>query len=61
MQASEGESLPVHRDSVGGRDRVGEIHEVRTEHGEPREALVVADSTIERPRSGPRLSRRFLG
>ena len=72
MQASVGDSLHVHSNSVGTPDRVGEILEVRGDQGQPpyvvrfpdgHEALIVpgADSIVEHSQPGPRLSRRFLG
>ena len=72
MQATVGDRLHVHSNSVGEPDRSGEIVEVRGDEGAPpyvvrfpdgQETLVFPgpDSTIEQPGAGPRLSRRFLG
>jgi hypothetical protein len=72
MQATVGDRLHVHSNTIGRPGRVGQIVEVRGADGAPpyrvrfadgHETLIVpgADSTVERPRLGPRLSRRFLG
>jgi hypothetical protein len=72
MQATVGDRLHVHSNTVGNPDRIGQIVEVRGEHGAPpylvrfpdgHEALIFPgpDSVVEHPESRPRLSRRFLG
>lgn len=72
MQATVGDRLHVHSNSVGNPDRVAEILEVRGDEGSPpylvrfpdgHETLVFPgpDSVVEHSKAGPRLSRRFLG
>ncbi len=72
MQATVGDHLHVHSNTVGGPDRIAEIIEVRGQEGSPpylvryedgHESLIFPgpDSTVESPQPGPRLSRRFLG
>jgi len=72
MQATVGDRLHVHSNTVGDPERVAEIIEVRGENGAPpyvvrypdgRQTLIFPgpDSVVEHPRSGSRLSRRFVG
>jgi hypothetical protein len=72
MQATVGDRLHVHSNTVGDPDRIAEIIEVRGQDGNPpylvrfpdgHESLIFpgSDSVVEHPSSGPRLSRRFLG
>jgi hypothetical protein len=72
MQATVGDRLHVHSNTVGDPDRFAEIIEVRGEAGGPpylvrfpdgHESLIFPgpDSVVEHAPVGPRLSRRFLG
>ncbi len=69
MKATIGDRLHVHSNSVGTHDRVGEIVEIRGDHGEPpyrvrfpdgRETLVYPgpDSIVESPGSAGRAAAK---
>jgi hypothetical protein len=72
MQATVGDRLHLHSNTVGDPERVVEIIEVRGANGGPpyvvrypdgRETLIFPgpDSVVEHAQSGSRVSRRFVG